>query len=86
MARVHVTLDDEVVQAIDGRVGRRGRSRFLAEAAREKLERIALEKAIRAGAGLLKDEDYPHWQDTASVQAWVRASRRGMLAAEDVPR
>jgi hypothetical protein len=86
MARVHVTLDDEVVEAIDDKVGRRGRSRFLAEAAREKLERIALEEAIRAGGGLLKDEDYPHWQDTASVQEWVRASRRGMLAAEDVSR
>ena len=86
MARIHVTLDDEVLEAIDEKVGRRGRSRFLAEAAREKLERIALKEATHAGAGLLNDEDYPHWQDPASVQEWVRASRRGELAAEDVPR
>jgi hypothetical protein len=77
MARIHVTLGDDVLEAIDDKVGRRSRRRFLEEAAREKLERIGLEEAIHTGAGLLKDEDYPHWQDTASVQEWVRASRRG---------
>lgn len=85
MGRTHVILDDEVLKAIDGTVGQRGRSRFLEEAAKEKLERIELETAIRKGAGLLKDEDYPHWRDTASVQEWVRASRRGDLTADDVP-
>ncbi len=78
-------LDDEVLKAIDDKVGQRGRSRFLEEAAKEKLERIELETAIRKGAGLLKDEDYPHWRDTESVQEWVRASRRGDLTADDVP-
>ena len=85
MARIHVLLDDEVLQAIDDKVGQRGRSRFLEEAAREKLQRIELEDAIRNGAGLLKDDDYPHWRDTASVQEWVHASRRGTLIAEDFP-
>ncbi|MDP9389631.1 MAG: hypothetical protein M3Q48_17375, partial [Actinomycetota bacterium] len=75
MARTHVVLSDEVIAAIDERVGERGRSGFLEEAAREKLERLALEAAIRAGAGLLKDEDYPHWRDTESVKEWVRTSR-----------
>jgi hypothetical protein len=85
MARIHVILDDEVLKAIDDQVGQRGRSRFLEEAAREKLDRIELEAAIRKGTGILKDEDYPHWSDTASVQEWVRASRRGALNADDVP-
>lgn len=85
MARTHVILDDSVLRAIDDKVGQRGRSRFLEEAAREKLERIDLEAAIRKGAGMLKDEDYPHWRDTESVQEWVRASRRGELTADDVP-
>lgn len=85
MARIHVILDDEVLEATDDKVDRRGRSRFLEEAAREKLKRIELAEAIRTGAGLLKDEDYPHWQDTASVQEWVQASRRGALSADDVP-
>ncbi len=85
MARVRVLLGDELLKAIDDKVGQRGRSRFLEEAAREKLERIELEDAVRTGAGVLEDEDYPHWLDTASVQEWVRASRRSVLSADDVP-
>jgi hypothetical protein len=85
MARTHVILSDEVIAAIDDRVGERGRSRFLEEAAREKLERLELEAAIRDGAGLLKEKDYPHWRDTSAVQEWVRTSRRGELTADDVP-
>ncbi len=85
MARTHVIISDEVIAAIDDRVGERGRSRFLEEAAREKLERLDLEAAIREGSGLLKDEHYPHWRDTTAVQEWVRRSRRGELTAGDVP-
>jgi metal-responsive CopG/Arc/MetJ family transcriptional regulator len=85
MARTHVILSDEVIVAIDQRVGERSRSRFLEEAAREKLERLELEAAIHEGAGLLKDEHYPHWRDTKSAQEWVRRSRRGELTADDVP-
>ena len=76
MARTHVILSDEVIQAIDEKVGQRGRSRFLDEAAREKLGRLELEDAIRTGAGILKDRDYPHWRDTQSVKEWVRSVRR----------
>ncbi len=85
MARTHVILSDEVIDAIDEHVGERGRSRFLEEAAREKLERLEMEAAIREGAGLLKEKDYPYWRDTKSVQAWVRRSRRGELTTDDVP-
>ncbi len=59
MARTHVVLSDEVIAGIDERVGERGRSRFLEAAAREKLERLDLEVAIRDGAGVLKEKDYP---------------------------
>lgn len=85
MTRTHMILSDDVIAAIDGRVGERGRSRFLEGAAREKLERLELEAAIRDGAGLLKDKDYPHWRETSTVQEWVRASRRRELTADDVP-
>ncbi len=85
MARTPVILSDEVIAAIDERVGERGRSRFLEEAAREKLERLELEAAISEGAGLLKGKHYSHWRDTEAVQQWVRTSRRGELTADDVP-
>lgn len=76
MARTHVVISDEVVEAIDKTVGQRGRSRFLEEAAREKLERAALEKAIRSTSGILRAKDYPHWRDRRAIRAWVRKVRR----------
>lgn len=76
MARTHVILSDQVVAAIDEHVGERGRSRFLEEAAREKLERLELEAAIRDGAGVLKEKDYPHWRDQRAINEWVRAQRQ----------
>ena len=76
MARTHVILDDRVIEAIDKRVGHRGRSRFLEEAAQEKLERLELEEAIREGAGALDEADYPHWRDQGSINEWVRTQRR----------
>lgn len=75
MARTHVILDDDVMEAIDKRVGQRGRSRFLEDAAREKLERLELEEAIRKGAGVLKEKDYPHWRDQSAINEWVRTQR-----------
>ncbi len=76
VARTHVMLDDDVMEAIDQLVGQRGRSRFLEEAAREKLERLNLEKALASTAGILKEKEYPEFKDQASINEWVRAQRR----------
>jgi metal-responsive CopG/Arc/MetJ family transcriptional regulator len=76
MARTHVTLSDDVLAAIDRRVGARGRSRFLEEAAREKLDRLDLDDAIVAAAGTLTAEEYPEFRDQASINEWVRQQRR----------
>jgi hypothetical protein len=76
VARTHVVLDDDIISAIDHIVGQRGRSHFLEEAAREKLERLELDKALVSTAGILKDKDYPQFKDQASINEWVRAQRR----------
>lgn len=76
MGRTHVVLSDEVMAAIDRRVGERGRSRFLEEAAREKLERLELDAALHEGAGILKEQDYPYWRDQQAINEWVRAQRQ----------
>ena len=75
MARTHVVIDDEVLAAIDALAGERGRSRFLEEAAREKLARVELEAAIRDSAGIAHDTDYPEWASRAEIAAWVRSTR-----------
>jgi metal-responsive CopG/Arc/MetJ family transcriptional regulator len=76
MARTHVVLADEVIEAVDQLVGERGRSRFLEEAAREKLARIELESALRETGGTLNLADHPEWRDRASAASWVRRVRK----------
>ena len=76
MARTHVVMSKEVLEAIDERVGERGRSRFIEEAAREKLDRMALEEALGATAGIARGRGYERWRDRRSAAAWVRGTRR----------
>jgi hypothetical protein len=71
-----VILSDDVIDAIDKRVGERGRSRFLEQAAREKLERLELDEALVAVVGIVNERDYPEFVDQASINEWVRAQRQ----------
>jgi metal-responsive CopG/Arc/MetJ family transcriptional regulator len=76
MARTHVVLADDVVEAMDRLVGERGRSRFLEAAAREKLARIELESALEDTTGTVRVARHPEWRDRRSTTAWVRQMRR----------
>ena len=76
MARTHVVMSDDVLEAIDRTVGQRGRSRFLEEAARDRLRRSALEKDLQTRKRVIDPEAYPHWRDAKTTRAWVRAVRR----------
>ena len=76
MARTHVVMSDELLAAIDEVVGKRGRSRFLEEAAAEKLERIRLTEAVASTAGIAGGSGYAHWRDRNAAAAWVRETRR----------
>ncbi len=75
MARTHVVMDEEVLEQIDEIAGRRGRSRFLEEAAKEKIARLRLLETLRDTAGAISS-DHPHWKDPRSADEWVRATRR----------
>lgn len=76
MARTHVVMSDAVLKAIDRKVGQRSRSRFLEEAAREKLARLELEDALRATRGVATGPSYKHWRTKASAKKWVRDGRK----------
>jgi metal-responsive CopG/Arc/MetJ family transcriptional regulator len=77
MARLHVLISDELLRAIDEVVGQRGRSRFLEQAAQEKLDRLTLSAAIDGTAGVLADIDYPRWRDRQAIARHIRRVRRG---------
>jgi hypothetical protein len=72
--RTHVVIPDELVVEIDTLVGKRGRSRFLVEAARKELQRLRQFAALRAAAGAWKREDHPELDK--GVDAYVRKVRR----------
>ncbi len=74
--RAHVVLPDDLVEAIDRLVGKRRRSTFIAEAARDRVRREELLRVLKETAGILKAEDYPEWATPEKVARWVRKIRR----------
>ena len=73
--RAHVVLPSELLREIDALVGRRGRSRFIEEAASDKLQLLrrvaAFERAIaKPTVGV------PEWETRESAAEWVRELRR----------
>ena len=73
--RTHVVMPKEIVRTIDDLVGRRARSKFLAEAAQEKLRRLRQRQALEKVAGSLRDVDIPGWETPEAAAEWVRKGR-----------
>ncbi|MEX2263355.1 MAG: hypothetical protein WD696_15465 [Bryobacteraceae bacterium] len=73
VTRTHVVLPEELVEEIDNLVGRRGRSSFLADAARQELKRRRLLRFLRQPQPAWRDEDHPELAGGAA--AWVSRMR-----------
>jgi hypothetical protein len=71
--RVHISLDEELVDELDALVGPRGRSPFIAEAVRKAVDQERRWRLIRSAIGSIADEGHPWDPDVA---AWVHDSRR----------
>jgi hypothetical protein len=65
-------LDDEIVRALDGRVGQRQRSTFIAAAVRRALDDERRWEDIDAAVGALSDSEHPWDVDSGR---WVREQR-----------
>jgi len=72
--RLQITLDEELVRAIDRRVGRHKRSAFIALATRRALENQHRWDLILSSLGTIKDRGHAWDRDVA---AWVQSQRRG---------
>jgi hypothetical protein len=70
--RAHIIIPRELVASVDRLVGKRARSRFVAEAVSEKLARERRAKVLTEAAGALAEDAIPEWGDST---AWVRRSR-----------
>ena len=71
--RLHISLDDDLVEQLDRRVGRRRRSTFIGETLRRALDDERRWEDIEAGLGALSDCGHEWDTDPAG---WVGAQRR----------
>jgi hypothetical protein len=67
MGRTRIVIPDELLEEIDNAVGPRGRSRFLEMAAREKLDRLALEETQSGSEDPTRGAGYRPWRDRRST-------------------
>ena len=72
--RTHVVLPADLISQIDTLVGKRKRSRFLADLASREVKRLRLLKALKRAAGSWKDEDHPELKNGAA--AWIEQLRQ----------
>jgi metal-responsive CopG/Arc/MetJ family transcriptional regulator len=73
-SRTHITLPEEVRADLDRLIGKRQRSRFIADAVRKALLIERQKIALREAAGTWKDQDHPELK--AGSVAWVKKMRR----------
>ena len=73
--RTNLLLPADLIREVDHFAGERGRSRYVAEALRERLRRDRLREAVRLTAGKWTAEDYPQFATSEDVVAWVRERR-----------
>jgi hypothetical protein len=80
--RAHIRIPADLLREIDAIVGRRGRSAFLLETAREEVRRRKLLRFLEADEAAWKEEDHPELGKGSA--AWVgklRAEGEGRIAA-----
>lgn len=71
--RLHISLEDDLVAALDHKVGRRRRSTFIAETLRRALDDDRRWRDIEAALGRIDDGAHEWDADPAE---WVSAQRR----------
>ena len=79
--RTNLLLPEDVIQALDRVAGPRGRSRYVAEAVRERVRRDERLALLRSVAGIWRD--HPLFPTDESVVEWVRAGRAERTTGDD---
>jgi hypothetical protein len=71
--RTNLLLPEDLVEQLDRVAGPRGRSRYVADAVRDRIKRDERMAALREAAGAWKD--HPLFPTDQAVVDWVRALR-----------
>ncbi|HWL36403.1 MAG TPA: hypothetical protein VNQ77_09425 [Frankiaceae bacterium] len=77
--RMHIVVDDDLVERIDRLAGERGRSGWIVKVIKERLDTEERWAAIEAGIGCIADTGHEWDEDPA---AWVREQRAKPWRAE----
>ena len=70
-SKTHLVFPTELLQTIDQLVGRRKRSKFVVEAAREKIARERFLKALDEAAGAWTDENHPDLNSNEDIRKYL---------------
>ncbi len=73
LARTNLTLPEDLLQEVDAIAGPRGRSRYVAEAVRQRVKRDRLRQAIDASAGVFRGT--AHARSREQVTDWIETLR-----------
>lgn len=79
--RTNLLLPEDVVEQLDRVAGPRGRSRYVADAVRDRLRRDERLAALAEAAGAWRD--HPLFPTSESVVEWVRAGRAERTSGDD---
>ena len=74
--RTHVALPEDLLSDVDELAGPRGRSKFIEDAVRVKVQREKLGRALEKYAGFLDPADHPEWSTPEAISQWVRDLRK----------
>ena len=70
-SKTHLVFPTELLQTIDQLVGRRKRSKFVVEAAKEKIARERFLKALDEAAGAWTDENHPDLNSNEDIRKYL---------------
>jgi len=74
--KVHLTFPPKIIREIDKLVGKRGRSKFVSEAARERINREKYASSLKECAGAWKSENHPELSSTGHVVKFIKKIRK----------
>lgn len=74
--KAHLAIPEELLAEIDRFAGKRKRSLFIVEAAREKIEKERFKNVLEATSGAWSDDKHPELKTAANVERYVREKRQ----------
>jgi hypothetical protein len=74
-SKLHFTCSPDIVQELDVFVGKRGRSKFITEAIKEKISKEKFSFAVSECAGAWSDENHPGLNSTKKVTDYINKIR-----------